>query len=120
MRKRSQKKTVKPVAQVISKAADPVRRNFLAELRHFRDVTHQCLVSFQLKTEGEIAQTIEAFSNKRLGVSDDDIIVHKKTIDEMRIALKRLKIKANKGRKKDIKRIEELVGKLRSKTNLIT
>lgn len=117
MRKQKKENTISPQ---LARAADQTRKNCIAELKHFRTNVHQALVSFQMKVEGEIEQVIELFSNKKTGVTDGEIIAAKKTVDDMISSLKRLKIKSNKGRKKDIRKIETIIKILRDKTDTIT
>lgn len=117
---KSSKKIMKTASPAEVRAADQARKNCIAELKHFRANVHQALVSFQLKVEGEIEQVIELFANKKIGVTDEEILEKKRTVDDMIAALKRVKLKANKGRKKDIKKIELIIKVLRDKTDTIT
>ncbi|HRZ87291.1 MAG TPA: hypothetical protein P5287_05695 [bacterium] len=110
----------RPAAASRSKAVEQTRKAIIAELRHFRATVHQALVSFQQRTEGEIQTVIDLFTNKTIGVTDAEMAEHRKAADEMVSMLKRIKLKANKGRRKDIRRIEEMIDALREKTDAIT
>jgi len=113
-------KKTQAVSPADRRSADQVRKNCVAELKLFRSNVHQALTSFQFKVEGEIEQMIELFANKKIGVTDEEILQKKRTVDDMIAALKRVKLKANKGRKKDIKKIELIIKVLRDKTDTIT
>jgi hypothetical protein len=108
------------ISPELARAADQTRKSCIAELKYFRGNAHRALVSFQLKVEGEIEQVIELFANKKTGVTDEEIINGKRTVDEIVAALKRLKLKSRKARKKDIKKIEEIIAILHDKTDTIT
>lgn len=114
------KQRVPAISQTDVRAADQLRKSCVAELKLFRANVHQALTSFQLKVEGEIEQMIELFANKKIGVTDEEILQKKRTVDDMIAALKRLKLKTNKGRRKDIRKIELIIKVLRDKTDTIT
>ncbi len=87
-------------------------RHLLAELDTLKSLLRDIVDAYVGRLDGEVGQIADAV--RRLAAEDDLTPSHHRDIRDMLAQIRSLQTKPEKGRRKDIKKIDDLIGEIHS------
>ncbi|GAB4568306.1 MAG: hypothetical protein Kow0047_21100 [Anaerolineae bacterium] len=109
---RARKKPVSPDENVVNAVDEErLRRELVAELERVRSDLRDTIAMYRMRLEGYLTQVEEAVSATDLASDDAG---GREEIAGMLEQLRQLKVKPDKGRRRDLKRMEILIKMLRN------
>ncbi len=92
---------------------EALRQELLAELDEVRWELREAIEAFRLRLEGQIAQVQEALMTPDPAADESGLSPRASALAAMLDQVRRLRVKPEKGRRRDLKRMEALIETLR-------
>ena len=86
-----------------------LRRELVAELDRVRAELRESIAMFRMRLEGQITQIQDALSSPDLAEELPDAQARAEALLAMREAIRSLRVKPEKGRRRDLRRFERLI-----------